>query len=95
MEMGPGDRFHYWTVGLIFDAIKLNARGVLYNLENISHSYLHESLGGEFTVMVRADDGTAIEIYRTPCSISAKHMQGLLEELLDETKLDEVHSVSR
>ena len=73
-------------MGLIFDAIKLNARGTLYNLENISHAYIHESLAGDFTVMVRADDGTAIEIYRTCCSISAKHMQGLLEELLDETK---------
>jgi len=76
-------------MGLIFGAIKLNVRGVLYDLERISHAYIHESLGGEFTVMVRADDGTAIEIYRTPCIISAKHKQGLLEELLEETYRDE------
>ena len=76
-------------MGLIFDAIKLNSRGMLYDLDRISHCYIHESLTGDFTVMARADDGTAIEIYRTPCSISAKHMQGLLEELIDETKLDE------
>ena len=85
METGLGDRSRYFQMGLIFDAIKLNARGVLYNLENISHSYIHESLSGDFTVMARADDGTAIEIYRTPCSVSAKHVQGLLEELIGET----------
>lgn len=73
-------------MGLIFDAIKLHTRGTLYNLDRISHCYIHESLAGDFTVMVRADDGTAIEIYRTACSISADHMKGLLEELLDETK---------
>jgi len=44
MEAGLGDRSRYFIVGLIFDAIKLNARGVLYNLENISHTYIHESL---------------------------------------------------
>jgi len=86
MEAGLGDRSRYFIVGLIFDAIKLNARGVLYNLENISHTYIHESLAGDFTVMARSDDGTAIEIYKTPCSISAYHMQGLLDELIDETK---------
>jgi len=82
-------------MGLIFGAIKLNSRGVLYDLERISHAYIHESLGGEFTVMVRSDDGTAIEIYRTACSISAKHMQGLLEELLEETYKDEEKPVAK
>ncbi len=89
METGPGDRSRYFTVGLIFDAIKLNSRGILYDLERISHCYIHESLTGDFTVMARADDGTAIEIYRTPCSISANGMKQLLEELLEETKSDE------
>ena len=89
METGPGNRSCYFQMGLIFDAIKLNARGVLYNLENISHSYIHETLSGYFTVMARADDGTAIEVYRTACNISAKHIQGLLEELIDETKSDQ------
>ena len=84
-----------FQMGLIFDAIKLNARGVLYNLENISHTYMHESFAGDFTVMARTDDGTAIEIYRTPCSISAKHIQGLLGELIDETKRDEDTSVAK
>ena len=86
METGPGDRSRYWIVGLIFGAIKLNSSGILYDLEQISHCYIHESLAGDFTVMARADDGTAIEIYRTACSISAKFMQGLLAELIDETK---------
>ena len=83
------------SMGLIFDAIKLNARGTLYNLENVSHFYIDESLTGDFTVMARADDGTAIEIYRTSCSISAKHMLGLLEELLEETKSDESESLAK
>lgn len=73
-------------MGLIFDAIKLHSGGVLYDLERISHCYLLEWHTGDFIVMARADDGTAIEIYRSPCNISAKHMLGLLEELIDETK---------
>ena len=86
MERGGCNACPFNIMGLIFDAIKLHTRGTLYDLERISHIYQHESLGGEISVMARADDGTTIQVYRTDCSISANHMQGLLEELIDETK---------
>ena len=61
------------------------ARGI-YNLENLTHAYLHEHLNGTITVMVRADDKTAIEVYRTECVNTANDIKTLLQELIDYTK---------
>ena len=69
--------------GFIVDALKINCRGTLHNLENISHFYFHQTISGpEWTVMCRLDTGDAVEIFRGE-EVDAKHVKIHLDALIE------------